>query len=266
MSCGRSHALTTSTGSECPGWRGEVLVDHNAHVIYVDNVKAGSTTVRKFFQRRGIEWDQWQCNNHGEWTKNAAPTVNDCFPCRQREMGTCCWTRQLSCMHPQHPKWVWFSIVREPIRKFESGVHQAKFENPQLRHFSADELLARQLQSPAGRWVNEHFMPSSCRLKVRAANGVAHLNFTAKLETAAEDIRMFVPRLKSSIQRSFFAELASALRENVTLSSAQLDEKNPLLVPYQMNNKLSRDGVERFANSSIFGRDFDLYCYEHPLG
>ena len=38
-----------------------------------------------------------------------------------------------------------FSIVRDPVAKFESGVHEARRQNSRLRNTSADEMLDLQL-------------------------------------------------------------------------------------------------------------------------
>ena len=118
------------------------------------------------------------------------------------EPGRCpCLTDPMSTFLLQ--RWTWFSIVRDPIAKFERGLHEAKIVQPQLQNRTADELLelqiARELlfqreagyfsgrtggrpvlsrpwpRPPAGRGGSQRTGPSRTRLRPRLALSTAQV-------------------------------------------------------------------------------------------
>jgi hypothetical protein len=225
-----------------PCWNGEVIFDHYYKVVYLDNVKAASSKIRVWFaSERHIEWNQWQCNNLSDGN-------HPCYACQEHLMGKCCSWRQRSCMLSQMSDWVWFSVLREPLAKFDSGVHEAKLQDPKLHLLSGDELLDMQLSQTG--FVNEHFQPSWCRLKVRAANGMVKLNCIAKLETIVEDIEAFLPTLKNALHHKFFLSLAAEFDQGpVVRSSADVGGNST-------TNKLSPESRMKFLNSSLYGGEY----------
>lgn len=79
-----------------------------------------------------------------------------------------------------------FAVVRDPIRKFESGVRQTWLSRLHSRKHTADEMLAQQIGRPFVedyRWVNEHLQPSSYRLTNRMGDGqLLRVDYIIKLE------------------------------------------------------------------------------------
>ena len=66
---------------------------------------------------------------------------------------------------------VW-SVARDPVEKFQSGVRQAwLFSHGKYSNLSADELMSKQLQMPLGQWVNEHLQPNTFRMTGQYSDG-----------------------------------------------------------------------------------------------
>jgi hypothetical protein len=251
---------------------GEVVVDYTAQVVYVDNVKAASSSVRAFMATRGAQWVTWQCNNAADGT-----VANACWPCgrdagstsshrRATKMGACCHNRQLACTLPQQPSWMWFSLVRDPMAKFVSGVHEAKVHDGSLMNQSADQILRTQLAMRPRTWVSEHLMPSWCRLRVRSATGFVALNLTAKLEHASADL-LGGARRGSARQRAFFTELSAHLADEAKFerTSAQLDRvASQRGRPVYGQHALSPEAVAAFVAAPLFREDYLRYGYPFP--
>ena len=93
-----------------------------------------------------------------------------------------------ACLSEEHAGYFVFGFARHPVAKFESGVQQAWLQSEELKRFSADELLAQQLQS--GFFLNEHLQPSHYRF-----SGLTHLgtpvqmDFVGKVEAMEEDMQ-----------------------------------------------------------------------------
>ena len=92
-----------------------VIVD-DAKLIYVDNVKAGSTTLRDALQAKPLR-ASWSCKKWPpQWKAHASPSC-------------CTWPRServtTRCLTDAHKDYFVFSVVRHPVDKFESGVREA---------------------------------------------------------------------------------------------------------------------------------------------
>ena len=178
-----SAALQPAT-SDTPGDLASpgVVWEHHAHtvdavisdehkIVYIDNVKAGSSTLRHAMTQ--VLHASW---NHGDC---CAPTLSED---KQKERG-CHFGPSRSrtttrCLNATHDDYFHFSFVRHPVSKFESGVRQAWYQSqtepPSLANLTADELLDKQLDDfersldmnshGSGPWINEHFQPNAYRL------------------------------------------------------------------------------------------------------
>ena len=97
----------------------QVVVDRRARLIFVDNVKAGSSSVRAFFKSRNASWD---CEEHMH-RRHRDPTAYDgcgfVWKLAGDRPGTGCRTTA-GCFE-QSDGWIWFAMTRHPVSKFESG-------------------------------------------------------------------------------------------------------------------------------------------------
>ena len=203
-------------------------------IFFVDNVKAGSTMLRQKFQKiLGISW--WYESNESRLRTTTNETSE----------------QSLANLFV-------FSIVRDPIAKFESGVRQAWVQNSELANFSADELLTMQLSSSPGKWVNEHLQPSTWRLtgNLKQDDGqgllpkIPSYNFIGAIETIARDIAIISANIQgmnaSQIQAFVDIEIANA-REHTYKS------------------RLSDDGIRRFCQSPEYKDEWGCLGYDIPL-
>ena len=148
---------------------------------YYDNVKAGSSTIRKKLQQ-GIQ-ESWYVYSDEERKRmkaefEASTSSNSThYEVKQRNAhGSKKRTKSNAWRFPMggsDPNAFVFSFVRDPVAKFESGCRQAWFQNEKLQraYSSVDEMLDAQLALPPGKWLNEHLQPSTWRLTGWAGNG-----------------------------------------------------------------------------------------------
>ena len=140
-------------------------------MLFVDNVKAGSATVRKRLKEVwGITWETWESDMKDRRAR-----------CGRGRTTTACVTEA------QANATLRWAVVRDPVAKLESGVRQI-WERPGWNRFlSADELLRKQLALNVGKFVDEHFEPNAWRLSGRLKDGRAlRLDYVLKLEELDE--------------------------------------------------------------------------------
>lgn len=109
-------------------------------MMFVDNVKAGSSTLRgRIKQGFGTTWTDWDSalKPRKRQCKRGARTTTGCVSAEEAA-----------------ELFVW-SSVRDPVSKFESGVRQMWERKGRNRDRSADELLRRQLSLAPGKWIDE---------------------------------------------------------------------------------------------------------------
>ena len=125
----------------------DAVISDEHKIVYIDNVKAGSTTLRSAMEQ--VLHASW---NHGDCCapelsedKQTTPLEKErgCHHGPSRSRTT---TR---CLNATHDDYFHFSFVRHPVSKFESGVRQAWYQSqtepPSLGNLTADELLDKQL-------------------------------------------------------------------------------------------------------------------------
>ena len=151
-------------------------------------------------------------------------------------------------------------------------MHEAKFQTPELRHLSADELLKLQLERDqvfmrstywASWWLDKHLQPASCRVldayDKRGRKVV--LNYTIKLEdpstfpTHSTYFRM----MKDYYSRAHLhssKKVAQHLKQH-----GQTSQDDYALIE---DHKLSPSGVNMFMRSRLYGKDHELFNYPYP--
>eukprot|EP00928_Gymnodinium_smaydae_P011601 TRINITY_DN14262_c0_g6_i1.p1 TRINITY_DN14262_c0_g6~~TRINITY_DN14262_c0_g6_i1.p1 ORF type:complete len:380 (-),score=26.21 TRINITY_DN14262_c0_g6_i1:41-1180(-) len=214
----------------------QVVVSSDHNFVYVDNVKAASTSIRTKLSK--VLKATWGIDGvRGRKAKDRITTfmLDD--------------EREQSRFH--------FSFVRDPLEKFESGVRQAWKQNESLSQFSADELLDMQLQrfeevkngNISALWLNEHLQPSSWRMSGYVGQEPVRLDFIGSVETFSEDW----PAATSS-----FANIS--LREKEKLHV--LGHDNPREATEQ--SMLSQDAIKRMCKSGLYEHEWECFGYERP--
>jgi len=143
-----------------------------------------------------------------------------------------------------------FSLVRDPVEKFEAGVQQAWIQNPTLENMTADDMLVAQLSLPLGSWVDDHLQPSSFSLSAMSAAGTpVQVDFVGKLEQS--------PGVWDEIINK--------------LSSLTDDQRGKLRVLVRSNNhnpdpraKLSPESIKLLCASNLYGYEWTCFGYELP--
>jgi len=154
-------------------WKG-----NTQHLLWLDNPKAGSTSTRSWLKEHGF--GGW----HPQSSNLTQSFIDRAFV---------------------------FSIVRDPVKKFESGVREAHAQDKRLRKYSADELLDFVLAKESGwkkslknltrehaaTWQNKHLQANAWRLSAHSdcmprgcshsadygiSHGILNISFLIKLE------------------------------------------------------------------------------------
>lgn len=127
---------------------------------FMDNVKAGSSTVRNHLRHHLGQ--SWICNNR-----------TTCGPFDKKHMIRERRTRVSDLTEQELDAVFTFSFVRDPVAKFESGVRQAHVQRKStVKGLSADEMLYSILRKAnvsrstkfGSYFLNEHLQPSTYRL------------------------------------------------------------------------------------------------------
>jgi len=224
--------------------------------LYVTNVKSGSMSLRqKFFVLRA-----------GFFTSQLPVSNEDAkFQCGRMSTGV--WSS--NDIYENHLQV--FSWVRDPVKKFESGVRQAWFHDGSLANITADDMLDMVLgdgvlpngntpQRNCGKthnlefgWVNEHLQPSTWRLTGETSDR-KHLEFTfiGKLETMNRDWNEFLTRVNVDKEEEYLMPL---LEEKPRIVNAR--EKDPRSI-------LSAEGIRKMCKSERYRREWECFQYDIP--
>lgn len=149
-------------------------------------------------------------------------------------------------------------------------MREAWAQSRELGRFSADELLARQLDT--GTFVNEHLQPSSYRFSGRTGLGEPlRMDFIGKVESITGDMRRIAGehcnRLREEATRrctDSSSEAACASRPACPLDAVaaavgkRMQNRHP---DSEARSVLSRRGLRRFCFSEVYKADAELYGY-----
>lgn len=225
-------------------------------IVFVENVKAGSSSIRR---KLGML-------SAGVYTEEI-PVKNKDARYQCDRMSTGVWDAQdiydlgLSV----------FSWVRDPVEKFESGVRQAWYHDPDnMLKYSADDMLDLILNAPLEKtntppekhcgepfnqeygWLNEHLQPSSWRL-TGETNDRQHLNFDfiGKLETFDRDWNEMLKRINLEPSENYMVPILTDMWTK--------NKKEPV-----DRSRLSPDSIRKMCNSQRYGREWDCFDYDLP--
>lgn len=221
----------------------DAVISKKLGMIFVDNVKSGSQTVRnRIKDATGAYWQHWEIEEH-----------KGCGGCCHRT-GTACVTESES------RKLFRWSIVRDPVKKFESGVRQIWSRGGENADLSADELLTKQLRMPLGKWIDEHAASNTWRLtgRTRGANANAlALSFVGKLERLYTDWPAVVGEIVRRSKRSTFRKaLLKPLPHTHALSHMNKRTGKTSL--------LSFGAIRRMCASAHYGDEWSAFDYPKP--
>lgn len=212
----------------------DTLASSSHRFFYVDNVKAASSSV------------QLMVSNALNLTMNATDMPH------ARQTGRCCGRPSSGDFSLEDVSSTFrFSVVRDPVKKFQSGVVEAWAHNSAMTNFTADELLDKTLAhfSEMQKFPNEHLQPSSWRLSSFVGDWPVHLDFIGKVETFDRDWPMIV--------RSF-SNLTNAQRQHLLqVTAANVRESHPRAT-------LSEAGIRKMCASELYGQEWDCFGYDLP--
>ena len=206
--------------------------------IYYVNLKAGSSAVQArltdAFERSVFRTDAVLAADFRAACKGDHKYRSGCFPVRD--------TRDFFA----------FSVARDPVAKFESGVRQAWIHNPGLRNLTADDMLDKALAD--GAFPDLHLEPSTWAMTGTRKGGAPgpNVSFVAKVETLDADWRALVDRIRP---RSVSADQRDALLEPLPTVNARA------AVP---RSRLSDAAVRRMCRSDMFGDEWRCLDYDLP--
>lgn len=236
-------------------WTDSIASDER-NTLYVTNVKAGSMSIRqKFFILRA-----------GFFT-SPLPVANSDARYQCNRMSTGVWNSEDIYKNDM----TIFSWVRDPVKKFESGVRQAWFHDGSLTNITADDMLDMVLgdgtlpkySEPVKNcgkthnleygWVNEHLQPSSWRI-TGETNDRKHLQMTfiGKLEHMNRDWNELLTRVLIDKEEEYLIPL---LEEKMWVKNAR--EKDPRSI-------LSKESIRKMCKSERYKREWACFQYDPP--
>lgn len=205
----------------------DVVVSHTHRFVYVDNVKAASTYIRSKLQKY----------LNATWYRTPTSIETD----------------RTTSMHFRREDlrgYFTFSVVREPLAKFLSGVDQARIHRPGYYARRSYTSVVKSCHPYEGVH-DEHLESNLWRLTGPLRDGLpVTYDFLGRVETFDEDWPYIVSRLSNlnDEQRSALVEVAT--RENV-----RAGKKRPTL------DGLAADVVRKFC----FLRRADYSCLGYAL-
>jgi len=232
------------------------IASSERRTLYVTNVKSGSMSIRhKFFMLRA-----------GFFT-SPLPVSNIDAKYQCGRMSTGVWSSE----DIYKERLQVFSWVRDPVKKFESGVRQAWFHDGSLENITADAMLDMVLGDgtvPQGNtpvkncgrthnlefgWVNEHLQPSSWRL-TGESHDRKHLEFTfiGKLEYMNRDWNELLTRIEVDKEEEYLLPL---LEEKMWNKNPR--EKDPKSI-------LSPEAIRKMCKSERYRREWACFQYDPP--
>ena len=146
-------------------------------------------------------------------------------------------------------KW---SVARDPVAKFESGTRQAWIHSPDLRNYTADDLLHKTLDD--GAFADIHLEPSTYAMTGtrRGDKAAENLTFVAKLESLDADWRAVVDAIRPA---SVSADQRAALLAPLPSVNAR---------PSVARSRLSPGAVRRMCASDAYGDEWRCLGYDLP--
>ena len=231
----------------------DTVISLDNNFVYLDNVKSGSAVITARLKHSTYAT---VTNPLGErFQKHKG---RDCFSAIYgRSTTQCILSSDLSSLF-------FFSVVRDPVEKFESGVRQAWSQSSHLRGLSADALLQKQLSGSSEDelsnersiiWINEHLQPSSWRLSGRIrGNQNLNLTFIGALETIVADWPEIVKRFVNLDHKQSASLLEPLELEHSSSRFVNSKGKSSLL---------SDDGIRQMCNSELYGSEWR--CLGYPL-
>eukprot|EP00602_Paraphysomonas_sp_CaronLab_P003650 CAMPEP_0185031922 /NCGR_PEP_ID=MMETSP1103-20130426/19666_1 /TAXON_ID=36769 /ORGANISM="Paraphysomonas bandaiensis, Strain Caron Lab Isolate" /LENGTH=248 /DNA_ID=CAMNT_0027567617 /DNA_START=50 /DNA_END=796 /DNA_ORIENTATION=- len=230
-------------------------IDHlipalNSGVIFMDNPKTGTRSVRREMERSfGAKWE---VPRHSVGHRISPKCVHGGVI---RHMSTCYTTEQLQ------NKFI-YAFARDPVHKFESGVREARNYIPALRNMTGDEVLEMQIklhsESP-GKWVNTHLQPSTYRLITKDLDGkFLPLSYVGALENIAVDWGVVVKEIEKYVSKNRSGRLRSPLPRSLPLTHKEIDK--------DLNNStfLSDKGVRMMCQSELYKYEWECLGYPIP--
>ena len=143
---------------------------------------------------------------------------------------------------------IW-TMVRDPVAKFNAGVFQVKLKDERLRNMTADDILDKLLGAEADYWMKQHPITFG-----HLESNLAH--YLALTEDGVHVIRLldYIGKVEDIPRGSWDAVACElGIQSNLTHSRQQ---KHP-------SNSLSPSGIRRLCGSPLY--KYDWPCFGYPI-
>jgi len=198
--------------------------------LYFDNVKAASTSIRGLLEKNlHVSWkisDIKGANHSGQMHRFSSKDFIDTAHMFK------------------------FSMVRDPVAKFESGVREAKAQMPRFKGMTADDILRDIIKR--GFFTNEHMQTNSYRLSAYDAStppSMHNLDFIGKVEEIENDWPMVVESMK---------DIAEDKKDQMNiLETANRRTPDP-------DTMLSKASIQQMCTSDMFRFEWECFGYDLP--
>ena len=260
----------------------DVVASWEHRFLFIDNVKAGSTSIRGYLQSHfgGLGWSSASngaalcsglfCDGPAGCARGGARLpagTRAAFSTRNIEhMSHRTESKCFTASDLRSRRVPVFSVAREPFSKFESGVRQAytetwrsASEQQYFKQRNADQLLQAVLDATrhdaphgsgaTGGWVNEHFQPSSWRMSAAGADGdLLFPDYIYRLE-----------------DEGFWAELMSDIfPEEPYVPLPHSNSHDDLSEALVASSRLSPQGQRAMCNSETYGHEWACFGFARP--
>lgn len=218
--------------------------------LYLDNHKCASTSIRNLLGSVLSE----RCHAH---CFNAICNVSAGHPCHNLFVPpSAAYTRNPH-MSPETltaarirkaAPFIW-TMVRDPVSKFNSGVFQVKLKDKRLRNMTADDILDKLLGAEARSWMQVHPITFG-----HLESNLAH--FFEQTEDGIHVIRLldYIGKVED-ISRGAWDAVACKLGIQSNLPHDR-EEKQP-------SDFLSSNGIRRLCGSALY--KYDWPCFGYPV-
>jgi len=172
-----------------------------------------------------------------------------------------------------------FSLIRDPVAKFESGVRQMRVSNNRTKwmNITADEILQQQIahhqrlveKQNKGEarvdwdqdlWLDGHLMPATWELSGGLADGqLLHPSWLGKMDG-------FLERVDWRLGSDSIPRVVTNLLDQVLPKAAHAHSKNVRPNKHGSLDQLSASGIRQMCTSALYKREWQCLGYEAPPG
>jgi hypothetical protein len=243
--------------------------------LFLNNVKAGSSSIRDLLNKvLGVNWFTKTVIAAKTAYNQSTQILSMPKGCDIRTKSNCFFSRDLTVNNI-----FVYSISRDPISKFESGVRQVWSRHSELKQKDADELLQMQLdlynswkqqqqhqsqqqnhfvhsenKGKSFQFFDEHFEPSTWQMTGWYGDDkIPSIDFIGSLENIDHDWNIIVKNFAGIEREEIYQQLLSVKRGNIRSE----------LSSYGKTSLLSASSILKLCKSELYRHEWE--CLGYPL-